>query len=311
MSNGSWEELIGKRCGKDDRLEIRRKLGEGGVGAVFEAVDSVEGTSYAIKFLHDAWTNDSELVRRFRHEGTRWKDIQHPNLIRIFGLGRQFGMPFILCEFVSGKDLEAVLVAEGKLEPSEAIRVTKEVASGLAEVHRHDVVHRDLKPTNVLLQDPDRRARVLDFGMAKYVSSNSMLTRPGEILGTPGFMAPEQIACKEVDHRADIFSLGVLFYEMLTGRNAFSGRDTKQILKATVSGERVSEEELLALGGKPLKRLIDAMLEVNPKHRPQGMDEVVARLDGIRLNENGSETPVRKGLFGFLRRGSLPENRVL
>lgn len=309
MAADPWSDFIGKRCGKDDRLEIRRKLGEGGVGAVFEAVDTVEGKSYAIKFLHDTWVNDAELVHRFRNEGTRWKDIQHPNLVRVYGLGRQFGMPFILSEMVSGRALETVLGEEGRQAPDEAFRIAREIAAGLQEVHRNDIIHRDLKPENVLLEHEGRRARILDFGMAKYVSTNSMLTRPGEILGTPGYMAPEQIAAGEIDHRVDIFALGAILVEMLTGGNAFLGKDNKEILRATVRGELNGRDEILGIGGKPLLRVIETLVETNPKRRPESMAAVLPLLDQAAAAVRDHAAPRKGGLFGFLRRNDPSDTR--
>lgn len=309
MSADAWSEFLGRRCGKDDRLEIRRKLGEGGVGAVFEAVDTVSGHSYAIKFLHDAWSGDEQFLHRFKNEGTRWKEIQHPNLVRVFGLGRQFGMLFILSEMVVGRQLEEVLATEGRLAPDEAFRIAREIADGLAEIHRHEIVHRDLKPQNVIIQDTDRKARVLDYGMAKYVSSNSMLTKPGETLGTPGYMAPEQIAAGPIDYRVDIFALGTILIEMLTGGNAFVGGSNKEILRATVQGQIQGLDKITEIGGKPLAKFVSQLVDAQPKRRPSTMQEVIALLDSVAAEVATGRTTRSQGLFGFLRRRSPPTIR--
>jgi serine/threonine protein kinase len=301
MAADPWADFLGKRCGRDDRLEIRRLLGQGGIGAVFEAVDTVEGTAYAIKFLHASWVNDPELIHRFRNEGTRWKEIRHPNLVRIHGLGRQFGMPFILSEMVSGRALEDILATEGALPPPEALRLAREIAAGLAEIHRHDIVHRDLKPANVLVEDPSRRARILDFGMAKYVSTNSMLTRPGEVLGTVGYMAPEQIAARAIDHRVDIFALGVLLVEMLTGGNAFLGNSNKEVMLSTMKGRLNGRERLRAIGGRDLEKQVDRLIHPDPDRRPRDMDAAMAALD--EAAQAVAAGPGTGGLLGFLRRG--------
>lgn len=298
---GAMDDLLGQTLGRDGRWEIVRKVGEGGFGVVFEARDTRDGGRYAAKFLRPERVLSGDFAERFRREGVRWKEVSHPGLVKIHGLGRKSGCYFILSEYIDGVDLGGVIESEGPLAADEALRITRSAAEALQVVHDNRIVHRDLKPENVMLTTEDRAVKILDFGMAKYLDTESLRTQPGIMLGTPGYMAPEYLKGLDFDGRADIFALGAILYEMLTGQRAFKARQVKQVIRDTIDAEPAPADRVNAAVAKPVVRLIQRMLKKNPHRRPASMNEVVSAVDAVSAalaaNEGGGS-----GLGGFLRR---------
>src|SRR6185503_9897264 len=201
------------------KYKLVRLIGEGGMGRVYEAIDPIIGRRVAIKTISVNTVIDAETRSRFFREAQAAGQLSHPNLITIHDIGDAEGTPYIVMEFLEGMDLQQRLRRE-RLSYDTKLQVMIDVCEGLVFAHGHDIIHRDIKPANIFVTT-NGRVKILDFGLAR--GALSEVTQTGKILGTPNYMAPEQIRSEEVDHRADIFSTGVVFYELLSGRKAFEG----------------------------------------------------------------------------------------
>src|SRR3954451_3810082 len=216
----------------DARYQLERRLGQGGMGVVFHARHIFLKTQHAIKvILPDLVGNDPMLVTRFRQEALAAAAIKHPNIISVTDFGVVRGvMPFLVMEFVRGISLHDLLAQEGKLSPTRAIEIISAIGAGVGAAHRQNIVHRDLKPLNIMIQDSMTIAeglKVLDFGLAK-IKSGELLgsfvqAKTSGLMGSPFYMAPEQWSDEEPDIRADIYSLGVILYQMLPVDVPFRG----------------------------------------------------------------------------------------
>jgi beta-lactam-binding protein with PASTA domain len=204
------------------RYEITGLIASGGMGEVFEARDRVLDRVVALKVLRPGLGADPAFVERFRREATAAARLSHPGIVRIYDWGRdEDGSAYMAMELVEGQNLRQVLAAAGRLRPEVAARVAEQVAAALEHARRAGLVHRDVKPENILLS-PDGSVKVADFGLARTLAS-SRATQAGVVLGTPHYLAPEQVEGREADHRADVYALGVVLYEMLTGETPFRG----------------------------------------------------------------------------------------
>jgi eukaryotic-like serine/threonine-protein kinase len=299
----SWDELIGQTIGPDERYEVRRRVGQGGMGVVFEAFETAKSRAIAIKFLNPEGGIDQEVLARFQREGKRFSRLRHPGIVSIYGMGRARGLLFIASEFVYGKNLFELVKQDGPFAIERAIDVIAQVAEALKVLHDNEVVHRDLKPENIMVEDDGARAKILDFGIAKDLNASLALTRQGAYIGTTGYSAPEQIRGEPIDGRADIFSLGVIFYEIVTGEVPFKGRDTREILENTIKLDPISASKIKDSVSAPVARLIAKMISKKPKHRPKDCMEVIAELGEVR---RALADPLAydeaQGLIGFLKR---------
>jgi tetratricopeptide (TPR) repeat protein/predicted Ser/Thr protein kinase len=203
------------------RYRIEQRLGVGGMGAVFKARDLELDRDVALKVIRPELESDREVLARFKQEIILAREITHRNVVRIFDLGQAEGVKFISMEFIAGQDLTGIIRERGPLPVDEATGIVEQMCLALDAAHQQGVVHRDLKPQNVMI-DRDGRVVVMDFGIARSLQSSSM-TQTGALLGTPDYMSPEQVKGEPVDARTDIFALGLIFYEMLTGRLPYTG----------------------------------------------------------------------------------------
>ena len=201
------------------RYEILQLLGRGGMGAVYKARDRELDRTVALKLIRPDLARNPEMVRRFKQELILARQVTHKNVIRIFDLGQADGIKFITMDYVEGHDLRALLQEKGKFPPGEAARIMLQICRALEAAHGEHVIHRDLKPQNIML-DGKGRVFVMDFGIARSVHVPGM-TQTGALIGTPEYMSPEQARGEELDQRSDIFSLGVIFYEILTGKKPY------------------------------------------------------------------------------------------
>jgi len=202
-----------------DRYAVGRLLGRGGMAEVYLATDRVLDRPVAIKVLGDWLAGDRTFVERFRREALAAARISHPGLVAVYDTGSEDGLHYIVMERVPGETLADVLRSEGRLGPARAAAIAAGVADALAVAHRAGIVHRDVKPANVMLQ-PDGRTKLMDLGIARGIDGTS-ITRGSSVLGTAAYVSPEQARGEPVDHRSDIYALGCVFYEMLTGRAPF------------------------------------------------------------------------------------------
>ena len=203
------------------RYEIIEELGRGGMGAVYRAEDKKVNEEVALKLIDPQISSDRKVIARFSQELKIARKISHRNVCRMHDLGESEGTHFITMEYVAGEDLKSLIKRIGQLPLAKALAIAGQAADGLAEAHRLDVVHRDLKPSNIMI-DREGNAKIMDFGIARSLKTKS-ITGTGLIIGTPDYMSPEQAEAKDVDRRSDIYSLGIILYEMVTGRVPFEG----------------------------------------------------------------------------------------
>ena len=216
-----------ERIGK---YKVTGVLGRGGMGLVYRAFDQNLGREVAIKTLTEGFAGDAEMLERLYEEAKKTSKLKHPNIVTIYDLGEQDGFPYIVMEFVAGDALDHVIRATPPLPLAAKLRVIEQVCSALGYAHRNDVIHRDVKPGNVILQ-PDGVVKLLDFGIARQEKSDRGLTRTGNVIGTLHYMAPERLRNHAFDGRSDVFSTGVLLYQLITGQLPFTGEDVAVIQK--------------------------------------------------------------------------------
>ncbi|HJL16399.1 MAG TPA: serine/threonine-protein kinase [Sandaracinaceae bacterium LLY-WYZ-13_1] len=226
------EELVGETLGA---YRIEAQIGSGATGVVYRARPAGDGAPVALKVLYANLGSITGLERRFRREASVLGKLSHPNIVAITDFGRVEGRTFIAMELLEGETLEDSL-ERAPIEPTDALALYEPVLEALADAHRHEVVHRDLKPANVFLLD-DGTVKLLDFGLAKMLSieetvEGETLTRKGRIVGTPAYMAPEQITGVFIDVRADVYALGVMLYELLADRRPFLYERRSELLRA-------------------------------------------------------------------------------
>ncbi|HEX7312553.1 MAG TPA: protein kinase [Pyrinomonadaceae bacterium] len=275
MANDSDGPLVGQSIG---HYQIMALLGSGGMGDVYLARDTRLGRKVALKLLPDYLTDDESRIRRFRQEARAASALNHPNVVTIYEIEEADGRHFIATEFVEGETLRQRLKG-GRLRPGEALGVAAQIAAALSKAHQAGIVHRDIKPENVML-DAEGRVKVLDFGLAKYTPPStgdvaddadtlSIHTMPGTLMGTTAYMSPEQARGLAVDARTDVWSLGVVLYEMLAGRAPFGGQTPSDTLAAIL--ER--EPEPLAVEGSGvtdrLQRIVGRALRKEREKRYQ------------------------------------------
>ncbi len=275
-----------------DQYRLLEKIGEGGMGVVWKARDTSLDRDVAIKVLPAAFVEDGERLARFEREAKAVAALSHPNVVGIYGLGNAAGVAYAAIELLEGKPLSELL-EEGPLPPRRAIELASQIASGLDAAHAKGIVHRDLKPDNVFVT-PEGRARILDFGLAgietgdsdpasSQLATRTGLTQPGVVMGTVGYMSPEQVRGQKADSRTDLFALGVIVYEMLSGTRAFA-RDTAAESMTAILREEPPE---LTLGGAaapaPLERIVRRCLEKSPEARFQSASDLAFALDAALL----------------------------
>jgi serine/threonine protein kinase/Tol biopolymer transport system component len=256
---------------------ILSKLGAGGMGEVYLAEDTKLGRKVAIKLLPAEFTQDSGRVRRFEQEARATSALNHPNILTIFEIGEANGERYIATEFIDGRTLRERLNGD-RLAPQAALDIAAQSAAALAAAHEAGIVHRDIKPENVMLRR-DGIVKVLDFGLAKLAEHSpsavdsqaptiaKVNTDPGAVLGTVGYMSPEQVRGQETYHRADIFSFGVILYEMLSGRRAFSGESAIEVMNAILKEDPPEIGDTNAKVSPQLEKIVRRCLEKQPKRR--------------------------------------------
>jgi len=276
------------------RYQIIEELGRGGMGRVYKVFDSDIKEKIALKLLRPEIALDKVTVERFSNELKLARKISHRNVCRVFDLGKAEDTTFITMEFVAGEDLKRLIRKTGQLGAGRAVSIARQVCAGLAEAHHLGVVHRDLKPQNIMV-DEDGNARIMDFGIARSLTAKG-ITGTGVMIGTPEYMSPEQVEGKEVDQRSDIYSLGVILYEMLTGRVPFEG-DTPFTIGVKHKSELPRDpRQLNAQIPEDLCRLVLKCLEKDKAKRYQSAEELDDDLEKIEQGLPTTElvTPKKK-----------------
>jgi serine/threonine protein kinase/Flp pilus assembly protein TadD len=276
------------------RYEVIEELGKGGMGRVYKALDKEINEEVAIKLLKPEIASDESTVERFHNELKFARKIAHKNVCKMYHIAKDAETPYITMEYVKGEDLKSFVRRKGKLSDEEALSIAKQVSEGLVEAHRLGVVHRDLKPQNIMI-DEEGDAKIMDFGIARSVEAPGV-TQTGIMIGTPDYISPEQAEGEETDHRADIYSLGVILYELVTGSVPFKGDTALSVALKHKSKLAQDPKQLNPDVSDELNKLILICMEKDREMRYQTATELLSDIhnieEGIPLGER--KLPARK-----------------
>lgn len=286
----------------DGRYRVLASLAAGGMGEVFKVEHISLGKQFALKVMLSGLKANADLVERFKLEAMAASRIGHPNIVSVSDLGQTpDGVLYFVMELLEGRTLTELLEREGAQSPKRTIEIGRQIAEALAAAHRHQIVHRDLKPDNVMLIEragADEALKVLDFGIARVERKTGSATSVGQVLGTPAYMSPEQARGLAVDARSDIYSLGLILHELLTGAPTFTGDSAHMVMLRQVQGR---PPRLPSSVPPPLAALVDAMLRKEPGERPQSMAAVIEALGvaAVAASESPSSRGAKLGLGVF------------
>jgi serine/threonine protein kinase/tetratricopeptide (TPR) repeat protein len=293
--------------------EVKSLLGSGGMGEVYRARDSRLGRDVAIKVLPSLLSADSRRLWRFEQEAQAAAALNHPNIFAVFQMGTYEGAPYLVSELLEGETLREQ-IKRGRLSVRKAIDYGVQIARGLAAAHEKGIVHRDLKPENLFVTK-DGRVKILDFGLAKLTQPQSSSehaapaltegTEPGVVMGTAGYMSPEQVRGHDSDHRADFFAFGAILYEMLAGKRAFQKSTSADTMSAILNEDPPAVSQVTANIPSALQRVVHRCLEKNPEQRFQSASDLAFALDALsEPSGSGTAFPEKEGggsaLFAFI-----------
>ena len=284
--------------------EVKSLLGSGGMGEVYRARDSRLGRDVAIKVLPSSLSADSDRLRRFEQEARAAAALNHPNILAVFQMGTYEGAPYLVSELLEGETLREQ-IKRGRISMRKAIDWAVQIARGLAAAHEKGIVHRDLKPENLFVTK-DGRVKILDFGLAKLTQPQPSSehsaptftegTEAGVVMGTVGYMAPEQVRGQSADHRADIFAFGAILYEMLAGKRAFQKPTSPETMSAILNEDPPSISQVTTNIPPALQRVVHRCLEKNPEQRFQSASDLAFALDALSENSSsGEQVPAKQG----------------
>jgi beta-lactam-binding protein with PASTA domain/predicted Ser/Thr protein kinase len=271
----------------DGRYRIQRKLGAGGMADVYLAEDQELGRRVAIKILNSRHGNDDQFIERFRREAKNAAALNHPNIVSIYDRGEAEDTYYIAMEFLDGRTLKELIIGRGAAPINVAIEYARQILSALRFAHRHGIVHRDIKPHNVLV-DGEGRVKVTDFGIAR--AGTSQMTETGSIVGTAQYLSPEQARGGEVDPRSDLYSLGVVLYELLTGKTPFDGETPVEIAMKHLSTTPKPPSKLRPDVPEELDMVVMRALAKSPDERYQSADEMEGDLERVARGARVSAT---------------------
>ena len=272
------------------RYELQDVAGSGGMSSVYRARDTVLERTVAIKILHEHYSDDPEYVERFRREARALAQLNHPNIVTVIDRGEYEGRQFIVFEHVEGENLKELIDREGQLPVDQALALVHQVARGLAFAHEHGVVHRDVKPHNVLI-DADGVAKVTDFGIARSVEPADGLTETGTLLGTSEYIAPEQASGQRVDERSDQYSLATVLYELLTGSPPFTGDNFMAVAMKHIQEPVPSVRDSRPDVSPRLDAIVSRAMAKRPENRFPTTEAMMAALEAARADTDGALAP--------------------
>jgi len=295
---------------------IQSLLGSGGMGEVYRAWDSRLNRVVAIKILPASYSADADRMQRFTQEARSAAALNHPNILSIFDIGEERGSPYIVSELLEGQTLRE-RIRSGPLSSRKAIDYALQVARGLAAAHGKGIVHRDLKPENLFLTNDDR-VKILDFGLAKLTRPETdasadaptvqVNTEPGQVMGTVGYMSPEQVRGKTADHRSDIFAFGSILYEMLSGQRAFQGETPADTMSAILKEEPTELSETARNVPPALERIVRHCLEKNPAQRFQSAGDLAFNLETLTDSSAVSTVAAKTGAQSAIAQSTLGQS---
>ncbi|MFR3521384.1 MAG: Stk1 family PASTA domain-containing Ser/Thr kinase [Clostridia bacterium] len=266
-----------------NRYEIIRKIGDGGMAFVYEAKDRLLNRIVAVKVLRPEFVDDEEFLAKFKREAEAVANISHPNIVNVYDVGCDGKVNYIVMEYVDGQNLKEIIKNEGTLDEYTALDITKQIAKALSAAHKKGVIHRDIKPHNILISSEGRNVKVADFGIAK-AATNSTMTNIGSIIGSVHYFSPEQAKGKPVKNNADLYSLGIVLYEMLLGKVPFKGDSPISIALQHINEDiEFSSEEKTQIP-QSIRTLIKKLTEKSPEDRYQSSEEVIEDIEYIEQN---------------------------
>ena len=263
------------------RYELVEKIGEGGMAVVYKAKDRLLNRYVAIKILRPEYTRDAQFVDSFRRESQAAAGLEHPNIISIYDVGREGNIHFIVMEYIDGMSLSDVIKVEAPMDYKAAISIAKQIASALSMAHHHNIIHRDVKPHNIMMKS-DGTAKLGDFGIAKAVS-DSTLTETSKIIGSVHYFSPEQARGSYVDERSDIYSLGIILYEMLTGKVPFDGDNPVQVALMHINDEIIPPSRIVSGIPPALEKVVMKATDKFQTNRYASADEMLEDLNSIEF----------------------------
>ncbi|MBN2248699.1 MAG: Stk1 family PASTA domain-containing Ser/Thr kinase [Coriobacteriia bacterium] len=263
------------------RYRVIEKIGSGGMADVFKAVDDVLGRTVAVKVLHARYAADPTFVARFRQEAQAAANLSHPNIVNMYDWGRDGETYYIVMEYVKGTDLKSLVSQQGPMDPRKAAEYAAQICSALAVAHGYDIIHRDIKPHNIVLT-PDGTIKVMDFGIAR--AGNTTMTQTGSVLGTAQYISPEQAQGRQLSPASDLYSLGVTLYEMVTGRPPFDADTPVATALQQVNDEPMPPRQVRASIPPALEAVILRAMRKNPAER---YDSAAEMRDDLRRAANG------------------------
>lgn len=270
---------------KFGHYEATEELGRGGMGVVYKGWEPSLNRRVAIKALGEHLLNDKDLVERFTREAKATAALNNPNVIQIFFIGSEQGQPYFAMEYIEGQSLDDILKGGNSLSIKHAKNILKQACLGLSAAHSIDLVHRDIKPANIMLTN-DGTLKIVDFGIARTREYGDKLTNTGEFVGTPGYLSPEVCIGKEVDQRSDIFSLGIVFYEMLAGKVPFENDSPLGLMLEVVQSEIPDIRALNKKVDKKTSYILNKMIAKAPEERYQNCNDIIRDLGNIIENDS-------------------------
>ncbi|WMT81571.1 Stk1 family PASTA domain-containing Ser/Thr kinase [Terrisporobacter mayombei] len=266
-----------------NRYEIIRKIGDGGMAFVYEAKDRLLNRVVAVKVLRPEFVDDEEFLAKFKREAEAVANISHHNIVNVYDVGCDGKVNYIVMEYVDGQNLKEIIKSEGTLDEYTALDITKQIAKALGAAHKKGVIHRDIKPHNILISSEGRNVKVADFGIAK-AATNSTMTNIGSIIGSVHYFSPEQAKGKSVKNNADLYSLGIVLYEMLLGKVPFKGDSPISIALQHINEEIDFTLEEKTQIPQSIRTLIKKLTEKSPEDRYQSSEEVIEDIEYIEQN---------------------------
>ncbi|WP_455538447.1 Stk1 family PASTA domain-containing Ser/Thr kinase [Terrisporobacter sp.] len=266
-----------------NRYEIIRKAGDGGMAFVYEAKDRLLNRRVAVKVLRPEFVDDEEFLAKFKREAEAVANISHPNIVNVYDVGCDGKVNYIVMEYVDGLNLKEIIKNEGTLDEYTALDITKQIAKALGAAHKKGVIHRDIKPHNILISKEGRDVKVTDFGIAK-AATNSTMTNIGSIIGSVHYFSPEQAKGRSVKNNADLYSLGIVLYEMLLGKVPFKGDSPISIALQHINEDIEFTSEEKTKIPQSIRTLIKKLTEKQPEDRYQSSEEVIEDIEYIEQN---------------------------
>ena len=266
-----------------NRYEILRKIGDGGMAFVYQARDKLLNRIVAVKVLRPEFVDDQEFLVKFKREAEAVASLSHPNIVNVYDVGEDGKVHYIVMEYVDGQNLKEIIQNEGSLEEYTALDIAKQIARALGAAHRNGIIHRDIKPHNILISKDGRQVKVADFGIAKAVSSSTM-TNMGSVIGSVHYISPEQAKGKHLTSNADLYSLGIVLYEMIIGRVPFSGDSPISIALKHINEDIVFTSDEIVRVPKSVRTIISKLTDKNPDGRYQTAEELIEDIEYVERN---------------------------